>query len=149
MGSDRSRSPRKRPLWVAGPQIGLSLTELSRSGLCTAHSCGFDKVYDIMHERLLAPVRELVAGRPELLIFREAAERITHAGSWRGLNWQHCQALLAADAPFGIRVLLRSCFVASFGKSAASGSPSSSPEMVEGAWFRLTKGLGLVAGDHV
>jgi hypothetical protein len=59
---------------------------------------GFDKVYDVMHERLLVPLRELIATRPEVALFREAAERIAQedAGE-RGLNWRHCQALLVGD----------------------------------------------------
>jgi hypothetical protein len=57
---------------------------------------GFDKVYDVMHERLLVPLRELIATRPELAAFREAAERIAQEDAWeRGLNWRHCRALLA------------------------------------------------------
>jgi hypothetical protein len=58
---------------------------------------GFDKVYDIMHERLLAPVRELLKNRPDIALFREAAERIVQEDAFEShLNWRQCQALLGA-----------------------------------------------------
>ena len=59
---------------------------------------GYDKVFDIMHERLLTPVRELFDGRPEITLFREATEAATQANaSERGLSWRYCCALLSAS----------------------------------------------------
>jgi hypothetical protein len=59
---------------------------------------GFDKVYDVMHERLLSPLRELIARRSDVALFREAAERVElEDASERGLNWRYCQALLTGS----------------------------------------------------
>jgi hypothetical protein len=74
------------------------LDDLQRAFLVKGDSPrrGFDKVYDVMHERLLAPLRELIATRPDVALFREAAERIAQEdASERGLNWRYCEALLA------------------------------------------------------
>jgi hypothetical protein len=54
-----------------------------------------DKVFDIMHERLVSPVRQMVEARPEISEFREATERVTQPeASERGLSWPQCRILL-------------------------------------------------------
>jgi hypothetical protein len=56
-----------------------------------------DIVFDIMHERLAAPVRQIVDERPEIALFRDAAERVAQREAWeRGLDWQQCLVLLRA-----------------------------------------------------
>ena len=60
---------------------------------------GADKVYDVMHERLLEPMRALVAERPDLGALRQAAIRATEGDAARaGLNRQDCALLLRARA---------------------------------------------------
>jgi hypothetical protein len=56
---------------------------------------GADKVYDIMHERLLPSVRDLVGNRPDVAAFRAAAQRVAEsdATSTR-LSWPQCLAIL-------------------------------------------------------
>src|SRR5262249_59826269 len=55
---------------------------------------GFDKVYDIMHERLLVPLRELVRTRPEIASFRETAARVVQDHTdVRPLHLAHCMSL--------------------------------------------------------
>jgi hypothetical protein len=56
-----------------------------------------EKVYDIMHERLLGAVRNLVARSPRIAAFREAAERIVQADVRDHVDWQHCCTLLANE----------------------------------------------------
>ncbi len=57
---------------------------------------GADKVYDVMHERLLDPMRKLVAERPDIAAAREAAERAVQRNATRaGLSLSDCRALLA------------------------------------------------------
>ncbi len=56
---------------------------------------GSDKVYDIMHERLLQSVRDLMADHPDLAEFRDAAERAAQADTVStGLTWSQCVAIL-------------------------------------------------------
>ena len=60
---------------------------------------GADKVYDVMHERLLEPMRTLVEERPDLGALRQAAVRATEDDAARaGLNLRDCALLLAARA---------------------------------------------------
>lgn len=57
-----------------------------------------EKIYDIMHERLLSPVRQLVDSQPAVALFREAADRISQLDAPdQGLSWRHCAALLASN----------------------------------------------------
>jgi hypothetical protein len=58
---------------------------------------GFPKVYDIMHERLLQPLRDIVAAEPGLIEFREAADRLVRTDAGRhDLSWRYCRALIVA-----------------------------------------------------
>ena len=52
-----------------------------------------DKVYDVMHERLLEPLRQYIANYPSIAAFREAAERLLQADEG-GLYWNYCSELL-------------------------------------------------------
>jgi hypothetical protein len=55
------------------------------------------KVYDIMHERLLTPVRQLLAQQPDIAKFREAADSLMQEGAWdQGIGWEDCLTLLRA-----------------------------------------------------
>jgi hypothetical protein len=55
------------------------------------------KVYDIMHERLLAPVRAMLARHPEVSEFRTAADRLKQPGAAeQGIGWHNCLLLLLA-----------------------------------------------------
>jgi hypothetical protein len=71
------------------------LSDLQRAFLVKGDSPrrGYDKVYDVMHERLLEPLRSYVAERPQIAAFREATERLLQADE-NGLEWHHCCVLL-------------------------------------------------------
>jgi hypothetical protein len=55
----------------------------------------YDKVYDVMHERLLGPLRALIAKHPGISAFREAASRISQVDGRGWLDWNRCCALLS------------------------------------------------------
>jgi hypothetical protein len=58
---------------------------------------GADKIYDVMHERLLEPMRVLVAERPDLAALREVAARASERDAVRaGLDLRDCALLLGA-----------------------------------------------------
>lgn len=58
---------------------------------------GSDKIYDIMHERLLEPVRGLAFSRPDVIAVRDAADRVGQANAVRyGLGWPDCRVILKA-----------------------------------------------------
>jgi hypothetical protein len=58
---------------------------------------GADKVYDIMHERLLEPMRAMLAERPDIMAVREAADRADQRDALRaGLSFPDCRALLSS-----------------------------------------------------
>ena len=74
------------------------LGELQRVFLIKADSPrrNMDRVYDIMHERLLAPIRQLIEEKPAIAQFREAAERANQQEAVeRGIDVHHCRSLLA------------------------------------------------------